>query len=159
VDQMRAMKGPGPRSMQISDGQIETLRGVFGSDDPQAILQAARILQMPLGNFSVRVGANEATLDNSAFHFATQFVACDLGNPCGSDSPAMLEACAMTGNCAAADYREHTYFYNLSPASVQTLQTYYAQLQNARSGDWSYFNFNRGPNPRAAVSTVPNRPR
>jgi hypothetical protein len=61
----------------------------------------------------------------------------------------------MSGNCAAADYREHAYFYNLSPASVQTMQVYYEQLQRAREGDWSYFTFFRGQSPRAALTTRP----
>ena len=56
---------------------------------------------------------------------------------------------------SAADYREHVYFYNMSPATVQTMNEYYVQLQRAREGDWSYFNFSRGMSTRAAAYTKP----
>lgn len=157
-DQMRPdPKQPGPRSMNISDAQLDTLRSVLSSDDPLAVTQAAQVLRMGIANLSVRAGPGETTLDQNAFNFAAQFVACDLGNPCGRDSPALLQACALQGNCAAADFREHAYYYNLSPSSVQTMNEYYAQLQRARAGDWSYFTFSRGPTPATAAFTTPRK--
>ena len=148
-------KGAPPKPMTITDAQLDTLRSVMASDDPQAIMAASRALQMPFGNLTLRAGATEANLDGAAFHAAAQMIACDLGQLCSRDAPEVLQSCAVSGNCAAGDYREHMYFYNLSPASVQTMQQYYEQLQLARSGDWSYFTFFRGESPRSAFQPRP----
>jgi hypothetical protein len=156
-DQMRGPRNPGegPRTMRINDAQLDTLRDVLRSSDPGGVVMAARIFTMPLGDLSIRAGPGEATLDNSAFSTAAQLVACDLGDACGADSPRMLEACALYGNCNAADLREHIFYYGSSAASAQNANLYYTELQRARAGDWSYFNFNRGPAPRVVTSPRP----
>ena len=156
-EQMRGPRTPGegPRTMRISDAQLDTLRDVMRSSDPGGVVMAARIFTMPLGDLSIRTGPGEGTLDNSAFSTAAQLVACDLGDACGADSPRMLEACALYGNCNAADLREHIFYYGSSAASAQNANLYYTELQRARSGDWSYFNFNRGPAPRVVTTQRP----
>ena len=157
-EQMRGPRNPGegPRAMRISDAQLDTLRDVMRSSDPGGVVMAARILSNPtMADFSLRVGPSESTIDGSAFATAAQLIACDLGDLCGADSPRVLESCALYGNCNAADLREHIFYYGSSAASAQNAQVYYNELQRARSGDWSYFNFNRGPGTRFVTSPRP----
>ena len=141
--------------MRISDAQLDTLREVMRSSDPGGVVMAARVLTMPVGDLAIRTGPGETTLDSSAFATAAQLIACDLGDACGRDAPRMLEGCALYGNCNAADLREHIFYYGSSASSAQNAQLYYTELQRARSGDWSYFNFNRGPAPRVVTSQRP----
>ena len=92
----------------------------------------------------LRVGPDEASFDQNAFYYAAQLVACDLGYPCGRERSELLYACVTQGSCAAADYREHLYQYDLTAAAAQSVHQYYEQLLRARTGDWSYFTFHRG---------------
>jgi hypothetical protein len=144
---------PGP--LTITDGQLDTLRSVLGSDDPEAVLAATRALYIPFVNLTLRTGPEQATLDWSAFNQAAHFMACDLGMACGRDAPELAYACAVHGHCGAADYREYAYLYMVTANTAQAIQQYYEQLYRARAGDWSYFTFHRGPSPRTAMQARP----
>jgi hypothetical protein len=152
----RRPDGKGPlQPMTISEAQLDTLRSLLGSDDPDAVMAAMRALQMPFANLSLRAGPEQATVDTAALYQAAHFVACDLGTRCGADAPELAYACALNGYCTAADYREHAYQNVLSASSAASAQLYYEQLQRARAGDWSYFSFHRGQSPRAAIFSRP----
>jgi hypothetical protein len=136
---------------EISDAQIETLKQSVSSQDPNALLIAVRSLSMPLGNLSLRTGSNELPVDRGAMYGAATLTACEFGYPCGADSRALVQACAMRGMCGANDYREYLFYFANSPSTSQLIGDYQAALSRAaRSGDWSYFTFHRGPSPSFA---------
>ena len=130
----------------ITDPQLEALRGAVQSGDPYAVAIAARIFGSTLQDFSVRTGPNDVPVDLRAFQDAWVLAACDLGLPCNADHPRMLSACAYSGHCGAQDLREHLFFFEHSPQQSQRVNDYQALIGQAiRSGDWSAFNFHRGP--------------
>jgi hypothetical protein len=134
----------------ITDSQIEDLKQILASEDPRAFVEAARIMLWPLSNLSLRAGPNELPIDSSAFIGAAMLLGCDLGEQCDTSSRNMMSACAMRGLCDSADYRDYLFFYQQNPHSSQLTGEYYSALQRARSGDWSYFTFHRGPAPSIA---------
>lgn len=157
-DLMNQMRGPDgkikwePGKMPtISDAQIETVKQVFASGDPYAMQDALRVFSFPLQNLSLRTGPNELPVDMSAWYGAVDLLTCDFGRPCGPDSQQLLQGCAMQGRCDASDTREYMFFYTASPSASQRIGEYNIALaEAARTGNWSYFTFHRGPAPSMA---------
>lgn len=139
----------------ITDAQLEVLREALQSRDPAAASIAARIFGTTMRDFTVRAGPNGETVDQRAWSDAWRLVACDLGSPCGRDSSSVLYGCAMQGNCGALDLREHLFFFEHSPQQSQRVADYQYNLMRAiQTGDWSYFDFHRGPGPRNWVAIM-----
>lgn len=128
----------------ITDAEIETLKRSMESGDPQALTEAVRTFILPLGNLSLRAGPDQRPIDATALYGATQLVACDLGAACGPDSPALLKACALHGQCDAASFREYLFYYAMPPESSQQVAQYYSYFTQAvKNHDWSAFTFSR----------------
>jgi hypothetical protein len=135
------------KPVEISDAQLEEFRRIVASGDPRALVDVVHLAGINFSNFSLR-GPDDAVLENGALHAAATLAACDLGYPCGPDAPYLLQACALNGECDAANYRDHLFFYGAAPGTSQRILEYHRQLQRViRDGDWSWFNFHRGPTP------------
>ena len=134
------------RLPSLTDAQLADLQRAAQSGDPVAIATVGRVLGSTMNDFVVRAGANDRAVDPRVWSDAWRLAACDSGANCGPDSGWVLYPCAMQGNCGVQDYREYLFFYDHSPQQSQRLQEYETQiLQAVRTGDWSYFNFHRGP--------------
>ena len=132
----------------VTDAQLATIREVLASGDPRALVDIVRLFGLHLSNFSIRTGDEEAPLEFWAMHGAATLAACELGYPCGPDSRFLLEACALEGQCDAANYRDYWFYYYSSPSTSQRASQYHANLMRGiREGDWSYFTFHRSPPP------------
>jgi hypothetical protein len=143
------------KPLQITDAQLQEFQRIVESGDPQALVEAMSVPTIPLGNFSLR-GPDDAPLQGSALHPAAMLIACERGLPCDADSPALLEACALGGLCDAASYRDYLFYYQVSPGTAQRILRYRTWLEAAVDrGDWSNFNFYRGPSPMGAVFSGP----
>jgi hypothetical protein len=135
----------------VTDAQLDTFRQVIASGDPRAIVDVVAMFSFFQGNLSVRTGPDEAPLDYLAMHSAATLAACDLGYPCGPDSRFLSEACALSGQCDAASYRDYLFYYMLPPGTSQLADDYHVHLLRAiNDADWSYFTFHRGPPPAFA---------
>jgi hypothetical protein len=135
------------KPVEISEAQLDEFRGIVASADPRALVDVVQLAGINFSNFSLR-GPDDAVLDNGALYAAATLAACDLGYPCGPDAHYLLQACALNGECDAANYRDHLFFYGAAPATSQRILEYHRQLQRViREGDWSWFNFHRGPTP------------
>ena len=136
------------RMPSVSDAQRETIRQVMASGDPRALVDIVSVFGLQLADLTMRTGPDEAPLDYSALHGAATLAACELGYPCGPDSRFLLEACALSGHCDAANYRDYWFYYYSSPSTSQLTSEYHLHLMRViRSGDWSYFTFHRGAAP------------
>ena len=147
---LRELEGPSRDGLHpaISDAQLATIREVLSSGDPRALVDIVGVFALHLRDFSVRTGADEAPLEYWAMHGAATLAACDLGYPCGPDSRFLLEACALQGQCDAANYRDYWFYYYSSPSTSQRASQYHDQLMRGiREGDWSFFTFHRKPPP------------
>jgi hypothetical protein len=152
-DLLESMKGPDGRARfdpsrfpSMSDAQIETLKQVGASLDPDATMNALRAFTMPLRNLSIRTGEDGAPINHEALRAAMTLVACELGYPCGPHSRQMLEICTLGGACDAPDYHSYVFSPAQPAGDPQLIEEYYRQLRRAtREGDWSYFTFHRGP--------------
>ena len=143
--------GPDGKSRlpSLTDAQLADLQRAAQSGDPVAIATVGRVLGSTMNDFVVRAGKNDQAVDPRVWSDAWRLAACDSGANCGAGSGWVLYPCAMQGNCGAQDYREYLFFYEHSPQQSQRLQEYETQLLQAmRTGDWSYFNFHRGPSQR-----------
>jgi hypothetical protein len=130
----------------MGETRLEAMRQVVRSGDPEALLIAGNLLSSTMGDLVIRTGPDGRPIDPRAFHDAWMLAACDQGLPCGQDHQDILNACALHANCDATDLRQHLFYYQHSPQQSQRLYEYYGQIQRAvRSGDWSYFDFHRGP--------------
>lgn len=147
---MRQLEGPARDGIYptVSEAQLATIREVLASGDPRALVDIVGVFALHLRDFSVRTGEDEAPLEYWAMHGAATLAACELGYPCGPDSRFLLEACALQGQCDAANYRDYWFFYYSSPSTSQRTSQYHANLMRGiREGDWSYFTFHRTPPP------------
>ncbi|MEP7155222.1 MAG: hypothetical protein ABI905_05585 [Betaproteobacteria bacterium] len=153
-DEARALSsagqpGPNPRmgAYPISDAQFATIRELLGSQDPAVMAELKGILSSTLVDGSIRLGPNQETVDNMAFHQAWGLVACEFGARCDKTSPEMLAQCASNGHCDADNLYDQTYYYGTSPYAAQLVERYRQQLaQMIASGDFSQLNLARGPN-------------
>ena len=138
---------------RVTDEQLEALRQVVRSGDPIALQIAARVFGTSMQDLRIRTGANDEDIDMRVWYDAWRLVGCDAGLACGAESGSLLAACAYQGNCGAGDLREHLFFFDHSPQQSQRLAEYHDALTRAiQTGDWSYFNFYRGPGPRNFVT-------
>jgi hypothetical protein len=134
----------------LSELQLEVLRQSVQSADPHAVMNAFGALTAWSGNLTMRAGDSQVPMSASALYAASTLAACDLGMPCGAESPEVLRGCAMHGQCDASDYRDYMFFYSLAPASAQLAGEYHLGILRAVHGDWSYFTFHRVPSPGLA---------
>ena len=134
----------------ISDDQIERFKRIVGSGDARALVD---VIQVFGWNANVHLrGPDDAPIDSMTLYYAATLAACDLGYPCGPDSPIVAGGCAFQGQCDSADYRDYVLFYQLPPGNAQLVTQYQQQLLRViRDGDWSYFTFQRGPSPNAVI--------
>jgi len=155
-EQRRDAKGEADYTVttKMTDAQIATWKGVFGSGDPRAIVDAVELLSF---NSSMHLrGPDEAPIDFFALWNASRLVACDLGSNCGPDNRNLLQACAMQGQCDAADMRDYILFYGSTPSMSQLAIQYQARLTDViQRGDWSYFTVVPGPAPGLAAFQRP----
>jgi hypothetical protein len=137
-----------PTSM--TDEQIERFKRIVASGDPRALVDVTSLIMFN-SNVHLR-GPDEAPIDNQLLYYGATLAACELGYPCGPDSPYLTGGCAFQGRCDSTDYRDYLLFYELAPGNAQLAMQYQTQLLRViRDGDWSYFTFHRGPSPIAAI--------
>lgn len=155
IDAWAAIRGPeGSYNFQgidskmpsLTDAQLATLREALASNDPAVIMSAGRLLSSSLADVQIRAGPDERAVELRAFWDAWNLVACDAGYDCGPRHQLILSGCFSFGNCDAQDLREYLFFYDNSPQSSQRVAEYQSQITRAiQTGDWSYFQFHRGP--------------
>ena len=148
----RRASGPegrwGRDSVTVSDAQVESLRQIVATRDPEAMVIAGRILANSWHDFSMRIGADNQLVEQRAFNQAWQLLACDYGYPCGEDNARVLTACAYQGHCNAASLSDYMFYYGSSPYDSQLLSQYREVLRNAiETGNWAQLNVVRGPVP------------
>lgn len=137
----------------LSDAQIEALRGSLASKDPEALLNAGRILANNFRDISIRIGDAQMPVETRALNNALQLAACDYGHPCGDNNARILNGCAFQGHCEAGNLRDYLTFYGASPHDAMLQDQYRQVIRNAiTTGDWSALSFVRGP-----VPTFPRR--
>ena len=138
----------GPGLPALSDSQIESLKAVLVSKDPEAMIIAGRVLANSIDNLALQMGPDWQHIDQSAFYNAWQLLGCDYGMDCGGNHPKVLSSCAYQGYCGATSLPDNLYFYGNSPHQSQLLERYRAVLRQAvETGDWSQLRFTRGGNP------------
>jgi hypothetical protein len=136
----------GRDSVTLSDAQVESLRGIVASRDPEAMLIAGRVLSTSWHDFSLRAGPDAQPVEPRAFMQAWQLLACDYGYPCGESNARVLAACAYQGHCNAASLPDYLYYYGASPNDSQLMSQYRELLRGAiESGNWSQLTVARGP--------------
>ena len=138
----------GRDSVTVSDAQVESLRQIAASRDPEAMVIAGRILANSWHDFSMRIGPDNQLVEQRAFMQSWQLLACDYGYPCGEDNTRVLTACAYQGHCNATSLSDYMFYYGASPYDSQLLSQYREVLRNAiETGNWSQLNVVRGPVP------------
>ena len=148
----RRASGPDGRwgrdSVTVSDAQVDSLKSIAASRDPEALLIAGRILSNSWAEFSMRIGPDNQLVEQRAFLQAWQLLACDYGYPCGDTNPRVLSACAYQGHCNAQSLPDYMFYYGASPYDSQLLSQYREILRNAiDTGNWSQLTVVRGPVP------------
>lgn len=142
----QARRTAGRDAVTLSDAQVENLRQIVSTKDPEAMIIAGRILSGPWREFSMRVGPEGQTAEQRAFNQAWQLLACDYGYPCGENNPRLLTACAFNGHCDATSLPDYLFYYGASPHDSQLLTQYRSVLRQAvDTGDWSQITVARGP--------------
>jgi hypothetical protein len=141
----------GRDSVTLSDAQVDNLRQIVGSRDPEAMMIAGRVLATSWHDFSLRIGPDNQLVEPRAFQQAWQLLACDYGYPCGDTNPRVLSACAYQGHCDAASLSDYLFYYGASPHDSQLLAQYRGILRQAvETGNWSQVTVARGPRPPGA---------
>jgi hypothetical protein len=148
----RRASGPDGRwgrdTVTVSDAQVESLRQIATTRDPEAMLIAGRILSNSWADFSMRIGPDNQLVEQRAFMQAWQLLACDYGYPCGENNPRVLSACAYQGHCNTTSLPDYLFYYGASPHDSQLLSQYREVLRTAvESGNWSQVSVVRGPAP------------
>ena len=132
----------------LSDAQVESLRQMAATRDPEAIRAVGRVLANSWHDYALRVGPDQQPVEPRAFMNAWLVLACEFGAPCGTDSPRMLQACAMQGHCDAMNFPDYVYYYGSTPHDSQLLTQYRQIVRTAiESGDWSQLAVVRGQPP------------
>jgi hypothetical protein len=152
-----ARRAHGRDGVTLSDAQIDTLKETLASRDPEAIRVAGRVFSNSYGDYSLRVGPEQTPIEPRAFMNAWLVLACEYGQPCGSDTPRLQQACAYQGHCDAQNYPDYLFYYASSPYDSQLLVQYRSLLRNAiETGDWSQLTVARGlPPPPNRMTFVP----
>ena len=155
-----ARRTQGRDNATISDAQIDALKGALASKDPEAIRVAGRVLSNSYSDYALRVGPDQGPVDQRPFMNAWLVLACEYGQPCGSDTPRLQQACAFQGHCDAQNFPDYLYYYGSSPHDSQLLVQYRAIIQNAiETGDWSQIQVARGLPPGTNQITFVPGPR
>ena len=68
----------------IPDENIEALKQIVSSKDPEAIRVAGRILSNSWNDYGLRIGAEQQPVEQRAFMNAWLVLACEYGQPCPS---------------------------------------------------------------------------
>jgi hypothetical protein len=132
----------------LTDAQVQSIKDMVATRDPEAIRAAGRVLANSWNDYALRVGPDQQPVEPRAFMNAWLVLACEYGAPCGSDSPRMLQACAMQGHCDAMNYPDYIYYYGMSPHDSQLLTQYRQILRNGiETGNWSQLAVVRGQPP------------
>jgi hypothetical protein len=141
----------------LTDTSIDTLRQVLATRDPEAIRVAGRVLSNTWADTALRIGPDQQPVEPRAFMNAWLVLACEYGQPCGTDTPRMQQACAMQGHCNAQSYPDYLFYYASSPYDSQMLAQYRAILRNViDTGDWSQITVVRGlPIPTGRTAFLP----
>jgi hypothetical protein len=152
-----ARRAQGRDSVVLSDNQVETLKQLANTKDPEAIRVAGRVMANAWADTSIRLGPDQQPVEQRAFMNAWLVLACEFGQPCGSDTPRLQQACALQGHCNAQTYPDYLYYYSSSPHESQLLAQYRSVLRNAiDTGDWSQLSIVRGvPTPPGRITFVP----
>lgn len=149
-EQSIARRTQGRDNATISDAQIENLKQVLSSKDPEAIRVAGRVLANSWADYALRLGPEQQPVEPRAFMNAWLVLACEYGQPCGVDTPRLQQACAFQGHCDAQNFPDYLYYYGSSPHDSQLLVQYRATLRQAiETGDWSQLVVARGLPPVA----------
>ena len=155
-----ARRTQGRDTATISDAQIDSLRQALSSKDPEAIRVAGRVLSNSWADYALRIGPDQTAVEPRAFMNAWLVLACEYGQPCGSDTPRLQQACAYQGHCDAQNYPDYLYYYGASPHDSQLLVQYRAILRTAiETGDWSQIQVVRGLPPGTGRMTFVPGPR
>jgi hypothetical protein len=141
----------------LSDTSIDTIKQVVATRDPEAIRIAGRLLANTWADTSLRIGPDQQLVEPRAFMNAWLVLACEYGQPCGTDTPRMQQACALQGHCNAQTYPDYLFYYASSPYDSQMLAQDRAVLRNAiDTGDWSQLTVVRGlPTPTGRTAFLP----
>jgi hypothetical protein len=151
-DLWAARRGGNLGSANISDAQIETLKQVLQTKDPEAIRVAGRVLANSWNDYALRIGPDQQPVEQRALVNAFLVLACEYGAPCGADTPRLEQACAYQGHCDATNFPDYLYYYGSTPHDSQLLVQYRSIVQHAiETGDWSQLTVVRG------VPASPNR--
>ena len=149
-EQMIARRTQGRDTATISDTQIDNLKQVLATQDPEAIRIAGRVLSNSWADYALRLGPDQQPVEPRAFMNAWLVLACEYGQPCGSDTPRLQQACALQGHCDAQNFPDYLYYFSSSPHDSQLLVQYRATLRQAiETGDWSQLVVMRGLPPVA----------
>jgi hypothetical protein len=144
-EQLIARRTQGRDHATLSDAQIENLKQVLSSKDPEAIRVAGRVLSNSWADYALRIGPDQQPVEPRAFMNAWLVLACEYGQPCGADTPRLQQACALQGHCDAQNFADYLYYYGISPHDSQLLVQYRALLRQAiETGNWSQIQVMRG---------------
>ena len=159
-DLWAARRAAGREGTSISDAQIESLKQVVASKDPEAIRVAGRVLGNSWNDYALRIGPDQQPVEPRAFVNAWLVLACEYGAPCAADTPRMLQACAFQGHCDAQNFPDYLYYYGSTPHDSQLLVQYRSTLQRAiETGDWTQLAVIRGQPPGSNRMTFVPGPR
>ena len=145
----RRAAGPDTRwgrdTVSLNDTQVNTLRQLATSGDPEAMVIAGRILATPWHDTQVQLGPNNQAIEPRAFNQAWQLLACDYGYPCDATNQRVQSACAYQGHCNAQSLPDYIYYYGASPNDSQLMNQYVDILRSAiQTGNWSQVTVARG---------------
>ena len=142
----------GNGGVTLTDEHVGMLRELAGTGDPEALRVTGRILANSWHDFGLRIGPDQQPVEQRPFMNAFLVLACELGAPCGADTPRLQQACAMRGHCNAQNFPDYLYYYGSTPHDSALLMEYRAYLRRAiETGDWSQLTVVRG------VGSPPNR--
>ncbi|HEY5675292.1 MAG TPA: hypothetical protein VIR81_00815, partial [Myxococcales bacterium] len=129
----------------ISDDQVQRLKEIANTKDPEAIRVAGRVLANSWTDYGLRIGPDQQPVESRPFVNAFLVLACEYGAPCGADTPRMLQACAFSGHCEADSFPDDLYYYGSSPHDSELMLSYRSLVRRAiETGDWSQINVVRG---------------
>lgn len=141
----QARRTSGDSRATLTDAQIDGLKQSLATRDPEAMRVAGRVLATTWSDYGLRMGPDQLPIEPRPFMNAWLVLACEYGAPCGSDTPRMLQACALQGHCDAMSYPDYLMQYASTPHDTNLTSQYRGILRHAlESGDWSQLNVVRG---------------
>lgn len=151
-------KSPAGGGNVVTDEQWKTLQGLLATGDVGALNELRAVMASSITDGTVRLGPDQAPIDQRALWTAIGLLSCDLGNPCGPDSRDVLSACVYSNRCGASNLFDHTYFYEASPHTAQLMESYRQTLADMiRRGDFSQLQLVRGQPNTSNVSIFRGR--